>query len=780
VSESARSGHPRAASWRPRGGREPRGRDHATPLRAAGHPPGASPDAAQTRGFRLDIQGLRAIAVTLVLAFHLWPELVTGGYVGVDAFFVISGFLITAHLLEHPPRRTRDLLEFWGRRIRRLLPAALLVLAATALASRLLAPETRWAATAGEIIASALYVQNWALAGSSVDYLAAEEPPTPVQHYWSLSVEEQFYVVWPVLLLAAFWAIRRWNLRAAATARLVMLVVAVGSLLYSVSATAAEPASAYFVTPTRMWELAIGGCIATLPPIPAWAGSGGRRAWALASDGLAWAGIAMVLLAGVAFTPETPFPGSAALLPVLGTGLAILAASEGRWSPTRILRWRPIQHIGDTSYSIYLWHWPLIVLWPDVFDEITPLGAAAIIALTLGLATLSKVYVEDAVRFRPSFQPVRVTFRLAVVGMLVVSLMGGAQLFEATVRLDQALATAAGDPGDDGDPGDESGTPGVPAGATATPGTDTGDATPAPDASDPAVGSPGIQTCTGAASIVRGFDACPQDPAGKMVPSPIAAATDRSDAYPDGCFNYAPFGSRRTCTYGNGPIKVALVGNSHAGQWLPAMQALAKRNGWTVTTYIASQCNVTDAALEFYSAAKTQGCLDWGQWVMSRTRGDAYDLVVISERQSVPTDNDGWDGTRAVAEAGFTAYLRRWSDAGTNVAVLQDTPYPGKTLGSVPDCLARHAKNQLACAGTPDSWRPMDPLFSAALATPMPGITPIDARRFLCTDTICPAVIGTLIAYFDASHMTATYARSIAPYIEAELLALLPGAPTTP
>jgi len=233
-------------------------------------PVAAAKPARGKRGeFRADIQGLRAIAVLLVLIYHLWPNTLTGGFVGVDVFFVISGFLITAHLLQHPPQRGRDLLEFWGRRIRRLLPAAFLVLAVTAIASLLLAPQTRWAATAGQTIASALYVQNWVLAANSVDYLAAADPPTPVQHYWSLSVEEQFYLFWPILILAIFWLVRRARLAPAVVTRVAMLAVIAASLYVSITATASDPASAYFITPTRVWELAVGGLVFRHEPSPA-------------------------------------------------------------------------------------------------------------------------------------------------------------------------------------------------------------------------------------------------------------------------------------------------------------------------------------------------------------------------------------------------------------------------------------------------------------------------------------------------------------------------------
>jgi len=153
--------------------------------------------------------------------------------------------------------------------------------------------------------------------------------------------------------------------------------------------------------------------------------------------------------------------------------------------------------------------------------------------------------------------------------------------------------------------------------------------------------------------------------------------------------------------------------------------------------------------------------------------GDAFDLVVTSERQSVRTRGDTWSETLPVAVAGYTSYLKRWSDAGTNVLVLEDTPFPGKVLGTVPDCLARHTRSQDACDGTPRSWDWLDPLFVAATANPMPGITPVATRRFFCTETKCPAVIGTVVGYFDGSHMTATYSRSIAPFLEGDILAAL-------
>jgi peptidoglycan/LPS O-acetylase OafA/YrhL len=167
-------------------------------------------DQASTSGFRPDIQGLRALAVSLVVIYHLWPSLVPGGFIGVDVFFVISGFLITGHLWRGYQRDGKvSLLDFWGRRARRLVPAAALVLAVTWFASCFMLTATRLSDTADQVRASALYFQNWELAHEAVNYLTADDAATPVQHFWSLSVEEQFYLFWPLLFVIAAVLTRR-------------------------------------------------------------------------------------------------------------------------------------------------------------------------------------------------------------------------------------------------------------------------------------------------------------------------------------------------------------------------------------------------------------------------------------------------------------------------------------------------------------------------------------------------------------------------------------------
>ncbi|MDO9354042.1 MAG: acyltransferase, partial [Solirubrobacteraceae bacterium] len=305
---------------------------------------------------RAEIQALRALAVGVVILGHSWPQAFSGGFVGVDVFFVISGFLITGHLVREVQRSDRiSLIGFWARRVRRILPAAMLVLAVVIVATLAVVPESRWDTFLHEMRASGLYVQNWQLAGSATDYFAAAEgTQSPVQHYWSLSVEEQFYLVWPLLLGGAALFLRGPYRRPG----LVMLMggVAAVSLAYSIAETSSDPAAAYFVTPTRVWEFALGGLLSLLPVA---AGHERRRAV------VSWVGLLAIAVAVARYDDATAFPGYAALLPVLGTVAVVWAGlPRAPWSPSRLMAARPVQVVGGVSYSLYLWHWPLLILLP--------------------------------------------------------------------------------------------------------------------------------------------------------------------------------------------------------------------------------------------------------------------------------------------------------------------------------------------------------------------------------------------------------------------------------
>lgn len=360
--------------------------------------------------FRYDIQALRAFAVVAVVLYHLWPNRLVGGFSGVDIFFVISGFLMTTSVMGHlkPYIDTKTitlrntatvLVEFYARRIRRLIPAALTTLSAVLVGTYFTNNLTVVVDTAKSVIASATFWQNWNLTSQSVDYLESTGTPLATEHYWSLSVEEQFYLIWPLILIGATLLtiniVIMYKKKRISGAILPITLLAIASFAYGYWLTQDNPANAYFVTPARVWELMIGGIIAFLPAI---------KNYDLKLL-MPHVGLAMCLYS-IFFITGEGFPGWHALIPTLGTAMIIWAGidrSESRLSFNSLFSLKPIQWIGNISYSVYLWHFPLIVLLPifikrDIDGPGTYVIKAAIIALTLILAQLSYRYVEETTR----------------------------------------------------------------------------------------------------------------------------------------------------------------------------------------------------------------------------------------------------------------------------------------------------------------------------------------------------------------------------------------------
>ena len=300
----------------------------------------------------------------LVVLFHLWPTRLPGGYIGVDVFFVISGFLITSHIVREVDRTgTVSLTGFWARRMRRLLPAAYVVLLGSAAGVLVWVPRLLWQQFFGEILAAGLYVENWTLALNSVDYLAAENSPSPAQHYWTLSAEEQFYLLWPLLVLLGLWLAKRGldrlddrgsrSTRARSIVFAVLATTTAASLAYSLWVSATNPAWAYFVTPARAWEFGAGALLAFAPPA-------GRRLAPRARAGLGWVALAGLLACSLIFDASTPMPGTAALWVVAAAMAVIWVESPGvAWASSRLLGLRPARFLGDISYAVYLCHVPV-------------------------------------------------------------------------------------------------------------------------------------------------------------------------------------------------------------------------------------------------------------------------------------------------------------------------------------------------------------------------------------------------------------------------------------
>lgn len=691
---------------------------------------------------RADLQGLRAVAVASVVLFHLRPELLPGGFVGVDVFFAISGFLITAHLLrEAEGSGTVRLGRFWARRARRLLPAAFTVLLATLAASRILAPVGDLPRFLRETAWSALYIENWALAGSAVDYLAAEAAPSPLQHFWSLSVEEQFYLGWPILLLVVGRVVlrsRRRDGRSAMTVRRVAAValgvVFVASASWSSVFTAQDPSPAYFATTTRAWEFAAGGLLAVLV-----AGQGRRR---ILGDprirvAIAWLGFAAIGVAALWFSGRTPFPGLSAALPVGGT-LAVIwaAAPDVRWSPTAVLGRSSVQWLGDRSYAVYLWHWPVIVFGGIVLSRsATVVEQVLLLVLTVGLAEATTRWVERPARFgRISVWGPRRVFGATAAAMGVV-LVGAAVLLpgaDARIVAEQARIEARIEA--------------------------------APD-------------CFGAASLVSATSCSGANRSGGGARTVVVPDASLADTPPERCITDIRAAGFEVCAYGASAATatrtVALMGDSHAEQWLPAFATAAEANGWRLLVVAKSSCPFSDAERTepgmsaAVLAEMRAGCLNWNRDALQLLQDDpGIDTLVVSARARNPVvaaDGRDW---REVAAAAFED---RWAvvpESVEHILVLRDTPAMSE---DVLECARDATEPEEECGRARGDALVEDPQFDAASASDDPRVLPVDLTDAVCEADRCSPVVGGVLAYRDSHHLSWVYAATLAPVVQAVL-----------
>ena len=680
---------------------------------------------------RPEIQALRAIAVATVVVFHYWPELITGGYVGVDVFFAISGFLITAHLVREVDRTAKvSLPGFWARRARRILPAALLVLLFCAVATYFWVPLNLWEQFFGEIRASTLYVENWNLAAQAVDYLGAENRPSPVQHYWSLSVEEQFYIVWPVLILIAMTLARRGSellRRRAIAAMLVLLTLA--SFIYSVIATANDPAAAFFITPTRVWEFGAGGILALAATTTARPAS--RAA-------VSWLGVGAILLASFAFTAETPFPGAAALLPILGTVAVIWAGAPAlRWAPLGWMRLRPVQWVGDNSYSIYLWHWPLLILAPFVLlDQLTTPIKLGLLALTLILAALTKRFVEDPLRSGPLLagKRPRRTFIVAAAASAVVLLASFAAIAELNDRQEQdrratARLLASG------------------------------------------------ERCLGAAARDPDNQPC-INPKLRLSVAPSPATARELVTPHDGTeANRSPLcqgglkiiGLLELCSFGapanRAERQVVSIGDSHARRWRPGLNIVALESNWRVTSIVRRGCPLNNYLTG--SSTEIRSCRQWQRQLAAWLKANpTIDTLVIAQSTGTGRNPERFEAR----VRGYEERLRLLPSTIEEVIVLRDNPrVSGNTLDCVEQAVEAGKAAGPACAIPRSVALKPDPLAVAAENLDQSNINVIDLTEFYCGPEVCLPVVGGVLIHSDRHHQTELWNRTLAPFVLREL-----------
>lgn len=664
--------------------------------------------------FRVDIQGIRAIAVLMVVLFHGGVGALAGGYVGVDVFFVVSGFLITSHLLREIVTTGRlRLAAFYARRARRILPASFVVLGLSAVAAAVLIPPLRFRGEVPRLVAAALFAPNLQLAREGVDYLG-NHTASVVQHYWSLGVEEQFYLVWPVLLLAIFVLLRR-RRRAVLVATAVLVVASFGT---SVWLTARSQPWAFFSPWTRAWEFGLGAVVGLGLAQP-WRRGSGR----ITGPVLAWLGVAMVLVSGFVVKQSDAFPGWAAAVPTLGTALAIIGgARPSRWSPeSLLLRWSPVQLVGRVSYSLYLVHWPLLVIASARFGSDEPLPSwvpLGLTALSFPLAWLSYRYIETPFRTRRTFTSRRprtaLSVALAASALLVAVALGAGAV--VAQRIPRAAAPV-----------------------TALEGTDL---VPGP---------------TGAATV-------PTD----LTPALATSGGDVPEIYATGCHRSLTSTDTSGCWFG--PVEAptfVLFGDSHAAQWYPALKVLADAGEIRLGVFTHSGCAAAYAGTE---RAQSTECRAWRDGAIGVIRAAHPRAVLLgSFGNAFERDVDKMSRSVDWAQAQERT-VRGLREPGTTVSVLADTPRPGEPPA---DCLSSHLNKAHDC-----DLRRAHALDSAiAEADGSLGVPVVNLDAYLCNADTCPAVIGNVLVYRDGSHLTATMAARLAPGLRVQLLPLLEHVP---
>jgi peptidoglycan/LPS O-acetylase OafA/YrhL len=694
-------------------------------------------------GFRPDVEGLRGLTLLAILGFHVAMPGMGGGFVGPDIFFFISGFVITGQLWrEVSTTGTIGLRKFYGKRARRLLPVSATVGVVTAIASALLLPPLQAKSALMDGIASALYVPNFWFIGQQVDYFADNVLASPFQHYWTLGVEEQFYLIWPPMIVGTAWLIRRMRRRAKTDAPLsktpfVVLVtlVAVLSFALSLMITYVMPLAAYFSLPTRAWQLA-GGALVALT-VGQW-----RRLPKRVAMTMGWVGLALILFACAYLTPATPYPGTAALLPWLGTALVIGA---GCAIPTqgcgRVLAVAPMRALGRWSYSWYLWHWPALVFAPILLGH--PLGLAGNVVVVLisgGLAVLTLRFVENPLRYA-AFLRRSPAKSLAVGGLssaLAASVSVVLLLWVSSIPLPVPVGR----------------------GAQATPLT----ITPGP------VQNVFSQVQTAVASSAD-LEAVPSN-----LSPPLADAPGEVSAMLfNGCLRAPLQSGQPECAMGDTASKttVAVVGDSHASMWIPALQQIGRQRPWRLEAMAKTACPMMDLPIAKPLVSRLveyiQRCEQWRGQIIARLRAERPELVVVSVfRGYTATNSHGF-------LSGFTSYDPAWIDALTRlVRQLRETGAKVLVLGplpqlntSVPGCLSEHLDDATACSPPMSTAFNRSGIAAEAAAVNAGGGQYADLTELFCTANRCPVIVGNTLVYVDAGHLTLEYSRLLAPALAA-------------
>jgi peptidoglycan/LPS O-acetylase OafA/YrhL len=698
---------------------------------------GASTRTTRGHGFRPDVEGLRAVAILLVVLYHAHLG-VPGGYVGVDVFFVISGFLITSQLARELRANGRiSFAGFYARRARRILPAATVTTIVTVVAAGILLSPLPAMRVFSDARSAAVFGANIHFAARDANYFNDSLSPSPLQHYWSLSVEEQFYVVWPLLLvlssLAWLGAIGRLGrtkhdrskprrARPRPGAIIVVLCLAgAASFLASVVQTPESPSWAYYSIFTRAWELAAGALLALSVPLA-------RQVDRRLAVPLTWIGVGLIAFAAMTFSGSTPYPGVAALLPVAGAVAIIGAgvAAAGGWGAEALLGVAPAQRVGSWSYSWYLWHWPILILAPALLGHpLSELEALTMVVISLAVAVVCFLLIERPIR------RMQLIVRRPALGLAAGAALVGATL-GAIVLSGPVFAS-------------------LPLG---------------PPVASPALAAHHTLTASRLAADLR------QGVGTKRVPSNLTPPlTEASKAVSlivsNGC-SLQDAGTRsKPCVYGDtgSHTSVVLFGDSHAAAWFPALNTISKQKHWRLVDLTKAGCPAAAVAVRRHSAPY-RNCTAWRRNAEQQIAAMNPALVFMATSRyvggakplsGVPT---GYGNTW---ENGMAATFRVLHRSAHRVLFISDGP---RLSQSAPDCVSGHLSNVRPCTTSRRVavYYPQAKTEDLTLARRY-HIDSIDPTFWFCTPTRCPVIVGNILLYRDDAHMTPAWSRFISPVL---------------
>ncbi|MEV2240717.1 acyltransferase family protein [Micromonospora sp. NPDC049891] len=678
-------------------------------------------------GFRPDIQGLRAFAVVVVILEHVlhWPA---GGFVGVDVFFVISGFLITGLLLNEHDRTGRvSFANFYRRRVRRILPLAVLVLVTTYLASALLFFGERVRSTAWDALYAALFAANWRFAAVGTDYWQTEGPVSPLRHYWSLAVEEQFYLVWPVLLglILGYVARRR---RHRFTARwavgVVLGVIVLGSIVFALWEVEHRPAVAYFSTVSRAWELGVGALLAVATPVLARIPVAVRPAYQ-------WLGLVGLSVSVFAINAQTPFPVPGAFLAVISTSLVIAGGVGGQRLMAPLTN-RAVRYVGDVSYSLYLWHFPLLIL----IGAALPGSGQATVVLTLGgtvlLSVLSFHLVENPIRRSSWLERQPPGDRRHRSGTALALRGAGLAALAATIAV-VATVTARS-------PSSQ-----APAGAwTVTSRSElAAQVRTALDAKDWPVLTPSL---------------------GELGAASFASGDGR------GCRPAVADGNECTVPTPRPPRLAVVVGDSIGTAWLPLVRSTLEPAGWVVQDLTFAGCPFLASDTVSPIEKITRSCPGHRRTVRAVIENRKPDLVIVSNAYQQRFVRTGGTPFQVRWEEAARTAREEWLAAAGKVVALQPPP-----LGPDPkSCITRLSAPRDCVSTLTAEYRSYAEVERRAWGGRKSWH--IATTDWFCDSGQCPIFVGGVIVRRDGNHITAEYARKLTPLLGEVLAPILTGA----